>query len=229
MVAQLFIGPALISGLMSSGLIILAIGSVKILGEKLQTIEIFGIALNIIGIFLLSFSGISLDLSSYNIIEQNFLIRTLIFVFLFILVIIIFELIYRKFIKSGLILALEAGILYSFVALWSSLLTVSLGHLFKDTFQIIESLVLIPSLGFVGIFIGLSIIYSQRTLKMGKAHILGPLRGVPTQIFPVLIHFLVFGESILGVGSLIFLFLGLSIIIIASFILGKRQTDIENL
>jgi hypothetical protein len=64
---------------------------------------------------------------------------------------------------------------------------------------------------------------------MGKAHILGPLIGVPTQIFPVLIHFFVFGESILGVGSLVFLVLGLSIIIIASFILGKRQTDLENL
>jgi hypothetical protein len=229
MTAQLFIGPALISGLMSSGLIVLAIGSVKILGEKLHLLEIFGIGLNIIGIIFLSFSGISINLSVFNIFDLNFLFRVFIFILFFLIIILTFEIVQRKFRYSGVTLALEAGLLYSFVSLWSSLITVSLGHIFMDSFQSIELFIFIPSIVFVGISMFFSIIYSQRTLREGKAHILGPLIGVPTQILPVIIHFFVFEGLISGISSIIFLFVGLLTIIVASFILGKRQTELEQI
>ena len=74
-IAQLFIGPALVPGLTAVGLIVLAIGSVKIIGESLKPSEIFGIALMIFAIFLLSFSGLSIELIEFNYLEFNFLFR----------------------------------------------------------------------------------------------------------------------------------------------------------
>ena len=47
MVAQLLIGPDLVPGLMAAGLIVLAIGSVRILGETLKRDEYIGIIIMI--------------------------------------------------------------------------------------------------------------------------------------------------------------------------------------
>ncbi|MEJ2248252.1 MAG: hypothetical protein P8Y97_01175 [Candidatus Lokiarchaeota archaeon] len=196
-IAQLFIGPALISGLMSSGLIVLAIGSVKILGERLQSREMLGIILNIVGILFLSFSGVSLNISTYNFFEFNFILRIIIFAVIFILIIFLIILLNKRLGDSGVLLALEAGLFYSYVTFWSSLISVSFGHLFNNSFQIIELSILIPSLALIGIFITLATVYSQRTLKYGKANILVPLTGVPAKI--------------------------------SSFILGKRQTELEKI
>jgi drug/metabolite transporter (DMT)-like permease len=56
LIAQGFIGPALIPGLMSLGLIVLVIGSIKLVGEKLKLEEYLGILLMITGTLLLSLS-----------------------------------------------------------------------------------------------------------------------------------------------------------------------------
>ncbi|MCG3253832.1 MAG: hypothetical protein KAX09_08285, partial [Candidatus Heimdallarchaeota archaeon] len=50
--AQLYIGGALIPGLMAVGMIVLTIGAVKLLGEKLKLAEYIGIFIMIIGIVL---------------------------------------------------------------------------------------------------------------------------------------------------------------------------------
>ena len=55
MMAQSMIGPALTPGLMASGLIVLAIGSVQINHETLNTSEIIGIGLMIIGVSFIGF------------------------------------------------------------------------------------------------------------------------------------------------------------------------------
>ncbi|NVM02259.1 MAG: hypothetical protein HWN67_07975 [Candidatus Helarchaeota archaeon] len=53
MLAQMYIGPTLTPGLMAVGLIVLAIGAVKIVGEELKFSEIIGILLMIVAIALL--------------------------------------------------------------------------------------------------------------------------------------------------------------------------------
>ena len=47
--AQVYIGPALVPGLVASGLIVLAIGSIKLVGESLRKQEAIGIALLMFG------------------------------------------------------------------------------------------------------------------------------------------------------------------------------------
>ena len=56
MLAQSLIGPALTPGLMASGLVILAVGSVRMNRETLNTSEIIGIVLMILGILALGLS-----------------------------------------------------------------------------------------------------------------------------------------------------------------------------
>ncbi len=56
-IAIIFIGPAIVPGLMSVGLIVLALGSVKMLKETLGKEEIIGILLMIGGVSLLGLSN----------------------------------------------------------------------------------------------------------------------------------------------------------------------------
>ena len=59
--AQVFIGPTLIPGLITSGLIILAIGPIRILEEKFNFLEILGIFLMILAITFLGLSNMAMD------------------------------------------------------------------------------------------------------------------------------------------------------------------------
>ncbi|MHA1237535.1 MAG: DMT family transporter, partial [Candidatus Hodarchaeales archaeon] len=74
--AQLFIGPALIPGLMASGLIILAVSSVKILGETLSRYEILGIAVMILATVLLGLSELSIPTEDINLLDPDLIMRT---------------------------------------------------------------------------------------------------------------------------------------------------------
>ena len=60
LIAQAVVGGALMPGLMASGFIVLAIGSVMILKESLKLIEIVAIILLIAAITLIGFSGLSI-------------------------------------------------------------------------------------------------------------------------------------------------------------------------
>ena len=71
------LGPTLVPGLMASGLIVLAIGSVKIVGEKLGNIEYIGIALMILGMVFLAFSN--LESGEGEITSPEFILRMTIF------------------------------------------------------------------------------------------------------------------------------------------------------
>ena len=69
--AQVFIGPTLIPGLMASGLIVLVIGSIKILGENLNFLEILGIFLMIIAIAFLGLSNMAIDPAKQNFLDMG--------------------------------------------------------------------------------------------------------------------------------------------------------------
>jgi len=77
-IAIIFLGPALVPGLMSAGLIVLALGSVKILKETLGKEEIFGILLMIVGVTLLGFSELSIDVSTFDILDSGFIFRIIV-------------------------------------------------------------------------------------------------------------------------------------------------------
>ena len=81
MMAQSMIGPALTPGLMASGLIVLAIGSVRMNHETLNASEAAGIGLMIIGILLLGLSELGINQTQVRsmLADHNALIRITIF------------------------------------------------------------------------------------------------------------------------------------------------------
>jgi len=113
-IAIIFIGPALVPGLMSVGLIVLALGSVKILKETLGKEEVIGISVMIAGITLIGFSELSIDVSIFNILDYGFIFRIISFTIIVLSLAIVFEILRRKYTKDkGLIMAIEAGLILS--------------------------------------------------------------------------------------------------------------------
>ena len=227
-IAIIFIGPAIIPGLMSVGLIVLALGSVKILRETLGKEEIFGIFLMIVGITLLGFSNLSINVFTFNILDSGFIFRLIVFTIVVLSLAFIFEVLRRKNEKyRGILMAIEAGLILSLNTVWASPGTTVVTHL-------VEGIIIEEEI-FFGIIIGIilllivviGITVGQISLKYGQANILAPLTSVPIQIIPVIAFFIIFLSVPQNILSVIYLIIGFILIISSSFLLSIRQTKLE--
>ena len=227
---QTLIGPAIIPGLMASGLIILAIGSIKILGEKLNYKEIAAIFVMIIAVTFIGLSGLSIELSEKNLLDPPFLFRMFISTGILVLIAIIFQIIQEKIPRvKEILLALISGLMLSLSNFWIIPFIGSLGNMFGGTFYIEIFLLFIISciiLITANIF---GIIKMSQAFRSGKASFLVPIQNVPIQITPSILYFFVFMMIISRMMSVIFFVIGVTLIISSSFILGKRQTQIEQI
>jgi hypothetical protein len=75
----------------------------------------------------------------------------------------------------------------------------------------------------------LGVIKMSQAFRSGKASFLAPIQNVPVQLTPSILYFFVFMMIISTITSLVFFILGVSLIILSSFILGKRQAEIEQI
>ncbi len=230
LLAQVYIGPALIPGLMASGLIILAIGSVKIIRETLKRDEIIGILLKIGAILLLGISGLSINISEQNLLDLMFLIRIIIFTSIIIISSITCEILQRRTEKySGILLSIYSGLMFSLSNFWVSLLLGTIINVFQGIYSIGElilficsSLILIAT-NFIGI------LKIQESFKVAQASNMIPIQQVPIQITSVFVYLLIFLLQPPSIMSIIFLILGIFLILISSFLLGKRQAQLEKI
>ena len=229
-IAIIFIGPALVPGLMSAGLIVLALGSVKLLKEELGKEEITGIFLMIAGITLLGFSELSIDVFTFNILDSGFIFRIIVFTIVVLSLAIVFEKLRRKYAKDkGLLMAIEAGLILSLNTVWASPGTTVVVHVINGIiieeeiiFGIIIGIILLLIVA-IGITIG------QISLKYGQANILVPLTSVPIQTIPVIAFFIIFLSTPSSILSIIFMIIGFTLVIFSSFLLTKRQAKIEKI
>ncbi|MFX0156194.1 MAG: hypothetical protein ACFE9Q_16860 [Candidatus Hodarchaeota archaeon] len=228
MIAQIFIGPALIPGLMAFGLIFLAIGSVKIVGETLKKEEIMGIVLMIIAIFLLGLSELSVDITGINILAFDLVINMTIFTVLLFLGLIICEIFQRKIEKlKGIFLAIASGFMFSLTNFWIAPLMAVITHVFGG----------IASLGEIFLFIAcaviliaasiLGIMKIQQSFQVANASRMIPIQQVPIQITPIIAYFFVFTLMPSTIFPLIYIIIGVALIIGSSFLLAKRQAQLE--
>ncbi|MHA1488364.1 MAG: hypothetical protein ACTSRI_01765 [Promethearchaeota archaeon] len=230
MLAQIYIGPALIPGLMASGLIVLAFGSVMILKEKLKKEEIIAILTMILGIFLLGMSELSIDISSINLLEIGFLIRMITFTIALFLIISILEVVQRKNEKlRGIALAILSGCMFALSNLWISPLLGVIVRVLSGIFSLGELILFVVSCIILVLVNMLGIAKMQQAFKFGKAGNLSPIQQVPQQIVPIFIYFLIFFLVPPSEFSAIFLLIGITLILLSSFILGKRQAQMEEL
>jgi len=225
--AQIVIGPAITPGLMASGLIILAIGSIKILGEKLNYSEIAAIIVMIIAVTFIGLSGLSIEISAE---DPAFLVRIFISTGFLALIAIIFQVIQGKSSRFKVILlALISGLMLSLNNFWIAPFIWSLGKMFGGYFYIETFLLFIVSSVILITANILSVIKMSQAFRSGKASFLAPIQNVPVQLTPSILYFFVFMMIIPTITSIIFFILGVALIISSSFILGKRQAQIEQI
>jgi drug/metabolite transporter (DMT)-like permease len=226
MLAQSMIGPALTPGLMASGLVILAVGSVRMNREILNTSEIIGVGLMILGILSLGLSGLAINSLQVRITlaNQNALQRIAAFtVSFFILSFITRSLAPRIKNRKGMLIALANGFLSCLSDFWINPLLalvaiVLYSHSTPTQFIIFAIAALI-------LILCATIITWQNQLafKYAQASNVVPVAQVPIQIAPILVYFFIFALTPPSSISVFYIFTGTILTIVAGFLLGRRQ------
>jgi len=220
-IAQAFIGPVLIPGLIDIGLIVLAIGSVKIIGDTLKKEEILAIFLIIAAVFLLSFSELDVKTSEIDLVDIGFLARLAIYSITLFTLAVLFEWFQRENQRHrGTLLAILSGFMFAISNAWVGVLTGVFSQGFSNPGYIvllIFSSVILPLTNVLGI------IKINQAFKEGKAHVMIPIQQIPLEITPIIIYFLVFLLTAPKIYSLPFIIIAGVLLIICSYLLGKRQ------
>ncbi|MHA1125807.1 MAG: DMT family transporter [Candidatus Heimdallarchaeota archaeon] len=234
--AQYFIGGALIPGLMAVGMIVLTIGAVKILGEKLNRAEYIGIAVMIIGIVFIGLSALEItndevkDYITDTDLNTNYLIRLGIFsVVLFILWIGSRQLGKRLEKGKTIFLILGSSFPFALANAWMQPLMVLIKEFINKNFTALNIILLIISVLIVSVINVLGIGHLQDAFKYGNASLVYPIGTIPQQIAPIIIFYGIYLKDSPQVYSLYFLLVGIILICIAGFLLGRRQGQLETM
>ncbi len=230
MSAQLYIGPALIPGLMATGLIVLTVGSVWLIGESLRAEEVVGILAVMGGITMLALSGLVIDVPSYDFLDPGFITRIAVFTAgLAILMLVLNVLRRRRLRTTAVSLAVISGLSFAMSNYWIGVLMGTIFHVFEGT-SVIPELILFGGssaiLVLTNIF-GISTL--QTAYKTGQVNLLIPIQQVPMQITPGLVYLLVFFLPPPDLLSAILFFSGVALIIASSFLLARRQVAMESI
>jgi len=233
MMAQGFLGlqlgPTLAPGLFAAGMIVLAIGSAKIIGEKLGKFEILGIGLMILGIAFLGISNLETGdvvLTNQDLIARMTIFTIVMFIFLILSAYLSFK--SKKDSHKGIILAISVGCAFVLSNFWISPLITSMDEVFSGGANITIIFIFIAALIILMLTNLYGLVRLQVCFKYADASKAIPINEVPQQISPIFIYFVVF----LNVASLIstfFIIGGVTLIIISGFLLAQRQAIIESI
>ena len=220
------IGPALVPALATTDMIVLALGSAKILNERLKPAEWLGIIFLVIGIVCLSFSGLQIPSSEVNLLETATQIRLAFFTLALSLGCGLLWLAAKKIatVSKGLMLAGSSGILFALSNLWILPLLISVGSVFTGVGQAAEIVIFILTIIILTITNMLAIGQTQESYRFAPASKVMPIQKVPQQIIPILIFLLVFVHHFIKVAFYL-VPLGVTLILVAGFLLSKRSLD----
>jgi drug/metabolite transporter (DMT)-like permease len=226
MLAQSMIGPALTPGLMASGLVVLAVGSVRMNKETLNTSEIIGIGLMILGILFLGLSGLAINPAQVRtmLADPHALQRIAVFTASFFLLSFTTRILAPR-IKNrrGMLIALANGFLACLSDFWINplLALVALvlgGHSAPTQFTIFAIAVLIL------LMCGTVITWTnQLAFKYAQASNVVPVGQVPIQIAPILVYFIIFALTPPSPIAIFYILTGTILTIVAGFLLGRRK------
>ncbi len=226
MFAQSLIGPALSPGLMASGLILLSIGSVRLNHEELNRSERAGIVLMILGILCLGLSEMSINATQVRttLADRSAQIRIILFTAcLFLSCLFSRTLSFRSNSHRGLLIALGNGFLACLSDFWINpllalILLVLAGHStpVQNLFFLMAALIL----AFTASVITWQ---NQIAFKYAQASNIIPVAQVPIQISPILVYFVIFALAPPHFTSVLYIFAGTILTIIAGFLLGQRS------
>jgi drug/metabolite transporter (DMT)-like permease len=224
LVAALWLGPAILPGLMSLGLVVLAVGAVTVAGERLGAADLLGIALVMAGIVLVGLSRLSVDVRAAGIREPALVARLAVFT-------LCSTALGTAFLAGstkargacGPLRALAAGLYLSASNLWLAEIMNVLGR-WLDGAPLGEGLG--PAAIALAVIIassGAGIIVTQHAYRVGDASRLVPIQMVPQQIVPILAFLLVFRGAPASASALPLAAGGAALIIGGAALLAGRQ------
>ena len=174
---QAIIGPSLLPELGASGLIILAIGSVKLLHESLKKEELIGIFMVIFGVILIGSSRLSISASQTQFTNINVLINVGIFTAVFCGLFLVAQLCLKLFPQFlSVCLILQSGFVLAISNCWMFLLIGSVVHGFAGSNGLMYILIFIVSCFVVVIVSMISIVKVQKSFISGQANRLIPIQ-----------------------------------------------------
>jgi hypothetical protein len=228
MLAQSMIGPALTPGLMASGLVVLAVGSVRLNHEELNNSEKTGIGIMILGIFFLGLSGMAINQSQVRVMlaDQGALQRIIFFTVTFFLCSFFTRVLaLRIHNRKGMLISLANGFLSCLSDFWINPL-LALVALVLGGRGTSKQFIIFSIAAMILVFCGVVITWqNQVAFKYAQASNIIPVSQVPIQIAPLLVYFFIFALTPPGATSVFFILIGTILTILAGFLLGRRQED----
>ena len=232
MIAQALIGPALVPGLMAAGLVVLAVGSVRLIGEALNLSEYAGIAMLMAGIVLLGLSEleISVDVVRERLGDPGTAARVAILtVSLFALWAATHLQALRLGRRKGIVMAFSNGFPFAISNFWiSPLLAVGAVVLAGDGSWSQTGLFALASVILVGCNI-LGIRQTNEAFKFAQASNVIPVQQLSVQITPIFFYFYVYALKPPRTASGVLIVAGAALIVVAAFLLGRRQAEVEKI
>jgi hypothetical protein len=210
---------------MAGGLVVLAIGSVRMNGETLNASEIFGIGLMILGVLCLGLSRLGINAAQVRTTLADRLALSRIFIYTIVLLLLSLAsrgLSRRLLNRQGMFIALANGFLGCTSDFWINPLIaliaiVLAGHASSNQFIIFLLALLI-------LLLCASIItwQNQMAFKYAQASNVVPVAQVPIQIAPVLVYFYIFALAPPSRLSVFYILAGSILTIVSGFLLGRR-------
>lgn len=211
------IGVTLAQPLSNSGIIVLVIGLVKILGEKLRSAETAGVFLLIAGMIAIGLGGVSGNVSQQSVLSPASSILLWFLVVSIPALGVLLAVASAAFARTRLItLGLLAGICYAAVSISMQILTVSL----EDLSQSVGLMML--AYGLAGTLLGtvLGILTTQEAFKRGRGINIVPFMQLTMNMIPIAAGLLVFGQTL---SQPLFFWLGSVWIIVGASLLARLQ------
>ena len=229
--AQVFIGGALIPGLMAVGMIVLTIGAVKILNEKLKPSEYIGIFVMIVGITLIGFSALEInDADMVNLADTNFVIRLAVYSVVFLILWIVSRQLGKRVEKRRTVfLALGASFPFALANAWMQPCIFFIREFINGNYSALSIILFIVSLFIIAGINILGIAHLQDAFKHGDASKIYPIGSIPQQIAPVILFYGIYLKSSPQTYSVYLLLAGIAIILVAGFLLGRKQGQLETM
>jgi drug/metabolite transporter (DMT)-like permease len=226
LLAVKFVGPALVPGLQAIGLVFLALGSVYMNHESLNKLEMAGIPIMIVGVFLLGISelGIDQDETLDFLADKAALIRIALFtvICLFLWAVSHFGS-YKAGKRRVTIMALSTGIPAGLTYFWMSPMIVTMFKVLPGDGTLVQAVIMVAAALLVLMNSILAAWQMQAAFKYGQASNIVPVQGVTLQTIPVIVYFGVYALSPPKPESVYYVSIGVSLIILAGFLLGRRQ------
>jgi len=228
MLALGLIGPVLIPGLSSVGLVVLALGARRFANERFRAAEIAGITLVMLAVTLFGLGGMSVSMQTAGVYQPAFLLRVGLFTGVMVLLCAGCFLGQTWRVQwKGVLRTLDAGILFSVSNILLSVLTIYLADWAKARFALnLFPYVLVAS-ALVAAASMLGIAETQRAFAVGEASKLLPIQYVPSQILPVIAYFVVFQQRPDNMRALPLTLLAIACVLIGSILLAGRQMAVS--